>query len=100
MERIGIAASKIAKGNLVLYNFAVILISVLYSLFIFVIAGVSVLFAIAIIRYVGNELTLVELDRHWTIITMVCMATLTIVIGVFNLVSLSRNIKFRQKDDE
>ena len=38
MERIGIAASKIAQGNLFLYNICVIVISFLFSLFIFFIS--------------------------------------------------------------
>jgi len=45
MKRIGIAASKISKGNLALYNFCVVLISVLFSLSIFVVAGSTVIFA-------------------------------------------------------
>ncbi len=98
MERIGIAASKIAKVNLYLYNLCVVLISFLYSLFIFIVTGLTVLVAIVIIRYIGAELMLVELDRHWSIIMTVCMVTLTTVITVFYLIALSRNIKLRKKE--
>lgn len=38
MERIGIAASKIAKGNLLLYNSYVVLIAFLLSVLLFLIS--------------------------------------------------------------
>ena len=60
MKRIGIAASTISKGNLFLYNFYVVLIAMLFSLFIFIIAGSIVIFALAIIKYVGTEIIGVE----------------------------------------
>ena len=93
MKRIGIAASKISKGNLTLYNVYVVLISALFSLFIFIVAGSTIIFAIAIIKYVGNEIMGVEFERSWQSILAVCMVSLTIVITLFNLFAISKNLK-------
>jgi len=99
MKRIGIAASKMSKGSLVLYNFYVILISILFSLFIFIIAGSTVIFALAIIRYVGNEIIGVDFDKNWRSIFTVCMVSLTVVTTLFNLFAIIINLK-PQKVDE
>lgn len=93
MKRIGIAASKISKGNLALYNFYVVLISALFSLFIFVIAGSTIIFALAIIKYVGNEIMGVEFEKSWQFILAICMASLTVVITLFSLITISMNLK-------
>lgn len=93
MKRIGIAASKISKGNLVLYNFYVVLISALFSLFLFVVAGSTIIFALAIIQYVGNEIMGVEFERNWRSILAVCMVSLTIAVTLFNLFAISKNMK-------
>ncbi|MCK5259974.1 MAG: hypothetical protein KAJ70_02835 [Candidatus Omnitrophica bacterium] len=93
MKRIGIAASKISKGNLTLYNVYVVLISALFSLFIFIVAGSTIIFALAIIQYVGNEIMDVEFEQSWQPIMIVCMVSLTIVITLFNLLAISTNLK-------
>jgi len=93
MKRIGIAASKISKGNLALYNVYVVLISALFSLFIFIVAGSTIIFALAIIQYVGNEIIGVEFERSWQSILAVCMVSLTVVITLFNLFAISINLK-------
>lgn len=93
MKRIGMAASRISKGNLVLYNFYVVLISVLFSLLIFIAAGSTVVFALAVIRYVGNEIMGVEFEKSWRSILAVCMVSLTLVITVFNLCAVLMNVR-------
>ncbi|MCK5083795.1 MAG: hypothetical protein KAR31_12880 [Candidatus Omnitrophica bacterium] len=93
MKRIGIVASRISKGNLVLYNVYVVLIAALFSLFIFIVAGSTVIFALTIIKYVGNEIMGVEFERSWQSILTVCMVSLTIVVTLFNLFAISRNLK-------
>ena len=98
MKRIGIAASKISKGNLALYNVSVVLISALFSLFIFVVAGSTVIFALAIIQYVGNEIMGVEFERSWQSVLAVCMVSLTIIIVLFNLFAILKNLKLPMKD--
>ena len=65
MKRIGLAASKMAKGNIVLYNIYVVLISFLFSLFIFIVAGCTIIFALIIISYISTELMLFEFEKGW-----------------------------------
>jgi len=93
MKRIGLAASVISKGNLTLYNIYVILIAALFSLFIFIIAGSTVIFALAIIQYVGNEVMGGDFEHGWQPILGVCMAALTIVIVLFNVMAVLQNLK-------
>jgi len=93
MKRIGIAASKISKGNTTLYNFYVVLISILFSGFIFIIAGSTVVFALAILHYVGNELIPGGFEKDWNSILKVCMVSLTIVITLFNAFAILKNLR-------
>ena len=93
MKRIGIAASKISKGNLALYNFYVVVISALFSLCIFIIAGSVVIFALAIIKYVGNEIMGVEFEKSWRSVLSICMISLTVVITLFNVFAILKNFK-------
>ncbi len=95
MKRIGIAASKMAKGNRALYNGYVVLISALFSLFIFVIAGASVVFALIIIATIGNEIMPDDnFTENWKSILTVCMVSLTVIIAIFNVFAITKNIKF------
>jgi len=93
MKRIGIAASKISKGNKILYNCCVVLISVLFSLFIFIIAGSTVLFALAIIKYVGNEIIGKNFEDSWRSVLLACMISLTVVTTLFSLTAILINLK-------
>ena len=97
MKRIGLAASKMAKGNLILYNSYVILISFLFSLFIFVIVGAAVIFALVIISYVGEEVMAYNFKKDWTSVLSVCMVSLTLIMTLFNLLAISMNMKFRKQ---
>lgn len=97
MKRIGIVASKISKGNLALYNLYVILIAFLFSSFVFIIAGAIVVFAITIIAYIGNEVMAVEFERDWSHVLALCMAALTIVIALFSLFAILKNIRLPKK---
>ena len=93
MKRIGTVASKISKGNRVFYNLYVILISVLFSAFIFVIAGSTVIFALAIIKYVSSEIIGNDFDRNWKPILSVCMVSLTVVVTLLNVSAILINLK-------
>lgn len=93
MERIGIAAGKISKGSTFLYNFYVILIAFLFSLFIFVVAGATVLFAMIIIFYVGREVLGLDVFPDGRGILALCFMCLAVVTGVFNLLAIIKNIK-------
>lgn len=93
MKRIGIAASKISKGNVPLYNLYVVLISCLFSLFIFIAAGATIALALMLIGYVGTEIVGVEFKRDWSLIMMACMAVLTIVVALFNIFAIVINVR-------
>lgn len=95
MKRIGITASKIAKGNFLLYNFYVVLISFLFSFFVFVVAGAMVVFALTIIRYISEEIMLVKHDKAWSLILGVCLACLTVITVIFNFMLILHNFRIR-----
>ena len=93
MKRIGIAASKIAKGNLFLYNIYVIVFSFLFSVLIFLMAGSSILIAIFILANVIGAFIPLDMEKNWIPITMMCVVTLTIVVVFFNLFAILANVK-------
>jgi len=93
MKRIGIVSSRISKGNRALYNLYVVLISILFSIFIFVIAGSAVIFALAIIKYIGVEIMGMEFEKSWKSVFSVCMVSLTVVVTLFNLCAILINFK-------
>ena len=93
MERIGLTASKIAQGNLWLYNLFVVLISFLFSVIMFVISGSTVLIALIIVFYLGNGLLEDQLSGKFSSVLTICLVSLSVVIGVFNLVAIVKNIK-------
>jgi len=93
MKRIGIAASKISKGNRSLYYCSVVLISALFSFFIFVVAGATVIFALALIKHGGNEIMGVEFEKSWKGVLSACMVSLTVVIALFNIFAILTNLK-------
>ena len=93
MERIGIAASKIAKGNLFLYNLFVVMISFLFSLLIFLLAGSSLFISLLIINSINEGEMPQNLEKMWTSVMLVCMISLTIVVSIFNLFAILKNIK-------
>jgi len=94
MERIGLAASKIAQGNLMLYNLYVIVIAFLFSLLLFFIAGCSIVLSLIIIGYVVDGVLPVDLSKDWLDVIKICMAVLTVVVAIFNLFAVIRNVKF------
>lgn len=96
MERIGLAASKMAQGNFLLYNLFVILISILFSLFLFVIAGSSIVLALLILAYVVNGVMPTEFEKNWSGVFRLCMVTLTIVVSLFNLAAILKNLRLKK----
>lgn len=93
MDRIGIAASKIAKGNIVLYNIYICILTFLFAFFIFVVAGAAIMMALIIVGYIVNGLLPQDLLKDWNKIISVCMVSLTVVVGFFAAVALIRNFK-------
>lgn len=94
MERIGLAASRIAKGNFFLYNLSVVGLTMVFSLFIFFIAGSSVALALIVLGYVMNGLLPEGFSDEWWDIFKICMVTLTVVVGCFSLYAILKNVKF------
>ena len=94
MKRIGVAASRIAKDNYWLYHLYVILISSMMSLLLFLVVGLIVVFALAILNYVGTELIGQEYHNRQETIVMICMAALAVVTLFFNLFAILINLRF------
>ena len=65
MKRIGIAASKIAQGNLLLYNACVILISFLFALLIFFIGASALVVALILIAYLTQGMMPLNFGKKW-----------------------------------
>ena len=94
MLRIGIAASKMSKGCLLSYNLYVIFIACLFSLFIFLICGVVVLFIVYLTSLFLHALNLQEFHAGWVHKFKICLAVLALVVGVFNIVAILKNVQF------
>jgi len=98
MERIGIAASKIAKGNLLLYNFFVVLLILLISLPIFLVAGSSIVIALIVIAYVTSHGVPPDLQQGWIPMMVACLKVLAIIVGILVICALGINIRFRKHE--
>lgn len=97
MERIGIAASKIAQGHLWLYNLSVIVISILFSAFVFIIAGASILLSLIIIGSIANGILPNDLWDDWRGIIRICMISLSIIVGFFMFYAILKNIRLKMR---
>ncbi|MCA9395308.1 MAG: hypothetical protein KC900_13995 [Candidatus Omnitrophica bacterium] len=93
MKRIGMAASRISKGDVRLYNIYVVLISVTFSILLFFIAGMAVILAIGIIMVFGPETMTQELRNNWQTVTRMCVQALLVAVLVFNVVGMIINMK-------
>ncbi|MFA5260192.1 MAG: hypothetical protein WC450_03065 [Candidatus Omnitrophota bacterium] len=97
MERIGLAASKVAKGNLVVYNLVVVLLSFLYCSLMFLVAGTTILFSLIILGYVVKGLLPQDYSQDWWGVIRLCMLSLTVMITIVNLYAIGRNFKLRRE---
>ena len=95
MERIGITASKIAKGNLAWYNFYVILITFLLALFLFFISAAAIVLALIILGYILQEVLQTPFKQDWAAIIRICMVSLTFVISAVTIFALARNVRIK-----
>ena len=96
MQRIGIAASHIAKGNLFLYNFFVVLISFLFSLLVFVVCGLAIVLGLVAIAYLTNTPAIINLKQGVVSPISICLIFLGMVISIFNLYAIGINIKIKR----
>ena len=99
MERIGLAASKMAKGNFVLYNLWVVVISSAVSIFLFLLAGISIFLALVILAAVVKGIMPMEFEKSWESMLRICMLALTIVVSLFNLYAIIKNIRLKKPTD-
>src|SRR3989338_9197027 len=97
IERIGIAASKIAKGNLLLYNFFVALITFLFSMLVFLVAGSTIVTVLIFIAYFSNRGAYPDLEKGWMPLMIICLECLAMVIGLVALYGVGINIRLRKR---
>ena len=93
MKRIGIAASKISRGNLIVYNLSVIFISMLLSLLVFFISSFSILLVFFLAGLVIQGLAGRSMDFGGSI--RMCLIALSVVIGMFSLLAVFKNFKVK-----
>ncbi len=93
MNSIGMAASKTAKDNLFLYNAYVILLAFLFSLFIFLMAGVTVIIALFVFGYVATEFKIFDFAKSKDAIFILCFISLMSIAVVFNILAVMKNIQ-------
>ena len=96
MERIGITASKMAKDNLGLYNFYVLLISFMLAFIIFLVAGGAIFLGLVVIGAITQGTVPEGTKNEWMELARICMAALTGVISFVTLFAIARNVKFRK----
>jgi len=94
MLRIGIAASKMSKGSLLSYNLCVIVIACLFSLFIFLICGFSILLIVFLVSLILHALKPADFHAGWVHMFKICMVVLAVVVGVFNIAAILKNVQF------
>ena len=95
MLRIGIAASKMSKGSLSNYNLYVILIACLFSLFIFLICGFSILLIVFLVTLALHALKPEYFHANlWWQMFKICLKILVIVVACFNIIAIIKNIQF------
>ena len=91
MRRIGIAASKMAKGDLFKYHLFVTGISCLFSLLLFLISGFFVLAALLLISIIMRGFTP---PGGWMNVVKLSMTALGGIISLLGVAAIIKNIKF------
>ena len=94
MERIGRAASKMAQGNLLKYNFFVVVIATLLSLFLFFASGLSVLAALFLVSLVLRPFMPEAIDSgHYFHLLKSCLIAVVSVTAILDILAIVKNIK-------
>ena len=97
MERIGIAASRMAQGNLIAYNLFVVLIASLCALFIFLICGFVILAALFLIFTLFLFLMPGVFEGVWLGLVKICLVGLGLFVGLLNMWAIIRNVRLIRK---
>lgn len=95
MQRIGITASKIAKGNRYIYHAAVILIACLFAVFAFLVCGFAVATAVFTVALIVQLAVPSMSQQVWLDALRTCLMLLGVLIGIAALVAVIQNIKFK-----
>ena len=66
--------------------------------FFFIIVGSTVLFSLFIVNYIGSEFTTIEFSKDGTFVYSVSMIILAVIVGLFNLIAIFKNINFKKQD--
>ncbi|MEI7998889.1 MAG: hypothetical protein WCH62_05230 [Candidatus Omnitrophota bacterium] len=90
MRRIGLAASKIAKGNIWFYHLAVVLIASLFAIFLFLVCGFSIALTLFVFSLLAHQPVFVRIFK-------ICLKFLGISIGIIAFIAVLKNIKFTSK---
>lgn len=96
MQRIGIAASHVAKGSLFLYNLFVVLIAFLFSLLVLVVAGLVIVFGLVTVAYLTQTRSIVDLSQGVLSPIPVCLIFLGMVMSVFCFYAIAINVKIKR----
>jgi hypothetical protein len=83
-----------AKGNLLTYNFFVVLISCLFSLIIFLVGGCSILVIVFLVSLGLHAVRQAGFHTGWVHMFKICLIVLAAVTGIFNIVAIVRNMQF------
>lgn len=97
MQRIGITASKIAKGNRYVYHAAVVLIACLFAVFAFLICGFAVAAAVFMVALIVQLIMPSMPQTVWLGVLRTCLVLLAALIALAAVVGIVQNIKFRHK---
>ncbi len=93
MKRIGIAASRIAKDDLVLYNLFVVILAFLLSLLIFLTCAFALLAGVALVSYLTRGYMAMDAGTGLYKFAIIGLAA---AIGVINLAAVLINIKLKR----
>ncbi|MBI3602427.1 MAG: hypothetical protein HY209_05995 [Candidatus Omnitrophica bacterium] len=97
MHRIGLAASKIAKGNIWVYHLTVVVIACLFALFVFLICGFSIAVTLFVLFLLVERFLPSGTHEIWIDVLKTCLAFLGILISLFTLVAIIKNTKLKFK---
>lgn len=97
MKRIGLAASKMAQGNIWLYHLAVVLIACLFAMFVFLVCGFCLAATIFVLSLLFERFWPSVNQKAWMDVLRMCLIFLGVVVGMMTLFAVLKNIKLRLK---
>ncbi len=99
MKRIGIAASKLAQGNLVLYNAWVIGLTLILTVVLLVLAGIPTFVALTLMGHALEAFFPDSFGPQWTEVVQVSMAAVIMLVlglagaGLFQNMIFTKDLK-------